>query len=63
MSENRSMAGQISWYVVSANNDVVAGPLSDKAAADRLAESFGPDHVVQSGTALETDKMGPTDPI
>jgi hypothetical protein len=37
MSENGSPAGQLSWYVVSANSDVVAGPLADKAAADRLA--------------------------
>lgn len=60
MSENGSPAGLLSWYVVSANSDVVAGPLADKAAADRLAESFGPDHVVQSGSALEVGKLGPT---
>jgi len=34
------------WYVVSADNGVVAGPIADRVAADRLAEGYGPGHVV-----------------
>jgi hypothetical protein len=65
MSEHANPRVAPTWYVVRANEDVaggeeiVAGPLSDKTAADRLAESFGPDHVVRSGAALDTEDMEP----
>jgi hypothetical protein len=63
MNESERPSGQTSWYVVNANNDVVAGPLADKAAAGRLAEGFGPDHVVQPGAALDPEVLGPVDPV
>ena len=66
MSRDADSLGGPRWYIVRTSDDVaggeeiVAGPLSDKTAADRLAESFGPDHVVRSGAALE--ETGSIDP-
>lgn len=63
MSDHASPAVAPAWYIVRPNGDVdsgeeiVAGPLADKTAADRLAESFGPDHVVRSGDALDIEGM------
>jgi hypothetical protein len=51
------------WYVVSVDNGVVAGPLADKSAAERLAVSLGLDHVVKSGPAIDPDMVGPADPV
>ena len=65
MSENgKGKPGREStWYVVSADNGVVAGPLADRSAAERLAESLGPNHVVQSGAALGPEMLRPSDPV
>jgi hypothetical protein len=69
MSEHASPSGAPIWYIVRASEEVaggeeiVAGPLSDKTAADRLAESFGPDHIVRSGAALNTEDIEPTDRV
>ena len=40
------------WYVVRGEGEVVAGPFTDIAIAQRLAEGFGPDHVVVTGIML-----------
>jgi hypothetical protein len=69
MSEHSSPSGAPIWYIVRASEEVaggeeiVAGPLSDKTAADRLAESFGPDHVVRSGAAFDTEDIKPADRV
>jgi hypothetical protein len=69
MSEHASPSGAPIWYILRANEEVsggeeiVAGPLSDKTAADRLAESFGPNHVVRSGAALDTEDIEPTERV
>jgi hypothetical protein len=60
---------QGAWYVVrateeaNASENIVAGPFDDKLTADRLAESLGADHVVMSGTMLETERLGPLGPV
>lgn len=67
MSEPASPPVAPAWYIVRPNDDVaggeeiVAGPLSDKTAADRLAESFGPNHVVRSGAGLDIEGMEPAE--
>jgi hypothetical protein len=53
MTEDCKSDGETGWYVVSADNGVVAGPIADKVAAERLAEGYGPDHVVLSGAEIE----------
>jgi len=58
MTEDRKSDGESGWYVVSADIDVVAGPIADKVAAERLAEGYGPDHVVLSGA--EVKQVRPT---
>lgn len=65
MSENGKgmSARESTWYVVSAEDGVVAGPLADKLAAERLAESLGPNHIVQSGATLDPDMVGPSEPL
>lgn len=69
MGESESLPGAPVWYVVRPSDEadggeeIVAGPLADKTAAERLAESFGPDHVVRSGAVLDTAKTGPADPV
>jgi hypothetical protein len=63
------MNEQSAWYIVRANEEsdasenIVAGPFDDKVTADRLAESLGADHVVVSGTMLETEGLGPLGPV
>jgi hypothetical protein len=66
MSRETQSPSESAWYIVRTKGDVaggeeiVAGPLSEKTAADRLAESFGPDHVVRSRSALvETGSIDP----
>ena len=67
MSDHASPAAAPAWYIIRPNEDVesgveiVAGPFADKTAADRLAESFGPDHVVRSGDTLDIEDMEPTE--
>lgn len=67
MSDHASPSVAPAWYIVRPNEDVdsgeeiVAGPLADKTAADRFAESFGPDHVVRSGDTLDVEGMEPTE--
>jgi len=53
MTLDRKSDGETCWYIVSADNGVVAGPIADKVAAERLAEGYGPDHVVLSGAEVE----------
>ena len=45
------------WYIFSADNGVVAGPIDDRDAAERLAEGYGPGHVVlQKAEAEEQEE-------
>ena len=53
MTKDRKSDGETGWYVVSADNGVVAGPIAERNAAERLAEGYGPDHVVLSGAEIE----------
>ncbi|HUO90131.1 MAG TPA: hypothetical protein VMU08_13215 [Rhizomicrobium sp.] len=52
MSDIDLQHGDDVWYVVRGEGEVVAGPFSDPQTAQRLAEGFGPDHVVVPGTML-----------
>jgi len=46
------------WFVVTIDGTTVAGPFMDKAIAERLASSFGPDHMVRPA-AGRNDDAGP----
>jgi hypothetical protein len=53
MTDDRKSDGETGWFIFSADNGVVAGPIADKVAAERLAEGYGPDHIVLSGAEVE----------
>lgn len=53
MTSDRNLEGETGWYIVSADNGVVAGPIADKVAAERLAEGYGPGHVVLSEAEVD----------
>lgn len=57
MAPNR----ETGWYVFSADSGVVAGPIADKVVAERLAEGYGPGHVVLSEAEVEpqSEPAGP----
>jgi hypothetical protein len=52
MNDADPQLGDEVWYVVHGEGEVIAGPFTDAATAQRLAEGFGPDHVVMPGTML-----------
>jgi hypothetical protein len=46
MTPDHKPDDETGWYIFSADNGVVAGPIADRDAAERLAEGYGPGHVV-----------------
>ncbi len=43
------------WVVVAVGGTTVMGPFMDKAMAERLAASLGPDHMVMSAAGYSDD--------
>lgn len=55
MTEALKSERESGWYIFSADNGVVAGPIADRDAAERLAEGYGPGHVVLQKAEAELE--------
>jgi len=55
MTPDQKSEAETGWYIFSADNGVVAGPIADRDAAERLAEGYGPGHVVLQKAEAELE--------